>query len=113
VLDVVVHRNVRLSDVTVSEILESDHLPILFHILDHVSARDILDPVENHTDWERFGGLVFDLISTRIKIDTADDADRAACNFAASTASAYRPSRCKFILPEMNELPEVDCLLQL
>jgi len=36
VLDVVVHRNVRLSDVTVSDIMDSDHLSLLFHILYHV-----------------------------------------------------------------------------
>jgi endonuclease/exonuclease/phosphatase (EEP) superfamily protein YafD len=41
VLDIVLHRNVRISEVNVVEILDSDHLPILFHMLDHVSARDI------------------------------------------------------------------------
>jgi endonuclease/exonuclease/phosphatase (EEP) superfamily protein YafD len=34
VLDIVVHQNVRLSEITVSDTLDSDHLPILFHILD-------------------------------------------------------------------------------
>jgi hypothetical protein len=41
VLDIVTHRKVCLSDVTVSDVMDSDHLPILFHILDYVSARDI------------------------------------------------------------------------
>jgi hypothetical protein len=49
VLDNVLHRNIRLSDVTISDILDSDHLPTLFHILDHVSARDISAPVEMQT----------------------------------------------------------------
>jgi hypothetical protein len=31
VLDIVVHRNIRLSNVIVSDILDSDHLPIIFH----------------------------------------------------------------------------------
>jgi hypothetical protein len=30
VLDIIVHKNVRLSEVTVSDIMESDHLPITF-----------------------------------------------------------------------------------
>jgi len=47
VLDNAVHRNVRLSDVTVSDTLESDHLLTPFHILDHVSTRDILAPCRN------------------------------------------------------------------
>jgi hypothetical protein len=34
VLDIVVHRNIRLSNVIVSDILHSDHLPTVFHILD-------------------------------------------------------------------------------
>jgi hypothetical protein len=48
VLDIVVHRNVWISDVNVLEILDSHHLPILFHML--VSTRDILAPVEIYTD---------------------------------------------------------------
>jgi hypothetical protein len=48
VLDIVVHRNVRLHKVQVLKILDSDHVPILFHMLDHVSSRDILVPIETH-----------------------------------------------------------------
>jgi endonuclease/exonuclease/phosphatase family metal-dependent hydrolase len=39
-LDIVVHQNIRLSDVTVSDTLDSDHLPIVFHILDHIKTRN-------------------------------------------------------------------------
>jgi hypothetical protein len=39
VLDIVVHKNVQLSEVTVSDILDSDHLPIVFHLLDHIRTR--------------------------------------------------------------------------
>jgi hypothetical protein len=35
VLDIVVHQNSGVSDVIVSDILVSNHLPIIFHILDH------------------------------------------------------------------------------
>jgi hypothetical protein len=41
ILDIVVHQNIGLSNVTVSNILDSDHLPIIFHILDHVKIRNI------------------------------------------------------------------------
>jgi len=43
-LDIVVQRNICLSDVTVCDILGSEHLSILFYILNNFSARDILAP---------------------------------------------------------------------
>jgi hypothetical protein len=87
-LDIVVHRDARLSDVTVPDILDSYHLPILFHIPDHVNARDLLAPVEIYTDRGRFWSLTSDLISPRIRIDTLHVAERAACTFAASVTLA-------------------------
>jgi hypothetical protein len=39
VLDMVVHKNIRLSGVIVSDILDPDHIPIMFHILDHVRTK--------------------------------------------------------------------------
>jgi len=114
VLDIVVHRNVRISVVHVSEILDSDHLPLLFHMLDYVNIRDISAPVEIHTDWERFQSLASDLISPRIQIHTCVDAEQTARNFAACIASAYRLPTHKITLSELNEeLPELDRLLQL
>jgi hypothetical protein len=50
VLDIVVHQNIRLSEVIVSDILDSDHLPILFHILDYVKIRNVSEPIEKFTD---------------------------------------------------------------
>jgi hypothetical protein len=47
VLDIVVHKYVRLSEVRVLDIIDSDHLRIMFCKLDHIKAREILDPVEN------------------------------------------------------------------
>jgi endonuclease/exonuclease/phosphatase (EEP) superfamily protein YafD len=35
-LDIVVHKDVRLSEVRVLDIMDSDHLPIMFCILDHI-----------------------------------------------------------------------------
>jgi hypothetical protein len=51
VLDTVVHQNVRLSEVIVTDILDSYHLPIMFIILDPVRARETLDPVDKLTNW--------------------------------------------------------------
>jgi hypothetical protein len=45
-LDIVIHQNVRLSDISLSEVMDSDHLTVFFHILDSVSARDSSAPVE-------------------------------------------------------------------
>ncbi|PNF26775.1 hypothetical protein B7P43_G18023 [Cryptotermes secundus] len=63
VLDIVVHKNIRMSDVTVSNILDSDHLPIVFHILDHVKIRNLLEPTEEFTDWERFQSLALEKVT--------------------------------------------------
>jgi hypothetical protein len=57
VLDIVVHQNIRVSDVIVSDILDSDHLPIVFYIQDHVKIRNISEPTEKFTDWNRFHSL--------------------------------------------------------
>jgi hypothetical protein len=46
VLDIVVHQNIRLSLVRVSDILDSDHLPIVFHILDLVTTNKLLESHE-------------------------------------------------------------------
>jgi hypothetical protein len=68
VLDIVVHKNIRLSNV--SDSLDSDHLPIIFHILDHVRTKNISAPFEKITDWEWFQSLTSNLISPRIKINS-------------------------------------------
>jgi hypothetical protein len=69
--------------------MDSDHLPIVFCILDHNKAREILDPVEKFTDWERFQSLATALVSPRVEINSCIEADNAARHFAASIASAY------------------------
>jgi endonuclease/exonuclease/phosphatase family metal-dependent hydrolase len=47
---IVVHKNIRLSNVIVSDILDSDHLPIIFHILNHVRTHNLSAPAEKFTD---------------------------------------------------------------
>jgi hypothetical protein len=58
VLDIVVHKNFRLSGVIISDVLGSDHLAAVFHILDHVKTKKISEPIEKLTDGERFQSLV-------------------------------------------------------
>jgi hypothetical protein len=47
VLDIVVHQIIRHSNVIFSDILDSDHLPVVFHILDHITTKKLLEPLKN------------------------------------------------------------------
>jgi hypothetical protein len=69
VLDIVVHKN-RVSDVIIFDILDSDHLPIVFHILDHVKIRNFSEPIEKFTDWDQFQSLASELIPPQIKFNS-------------------------------------------
>jgi hypothetical protein len=89
VLDSVVHKNIRLTNVIVSDILDSDHLPIIFHILDHVRTHNLSVPAEKFTDWERFQSLASNLISPSIQINSGVEADKAACAFTASVPAIW------------------------
>jgi hypothetical protein len=112
-LDIVLHKNIKVSDVIVSNILDSDHLPIVFHILDHVKIRNLSEPIEKFTDWDRFQSLASELISPQIKIKSGVEADKAACDFKASVASAYGLSTSKVTLSDINnDLPGLDRLLK-
>jgi hypothetical protein len=64
-VDIVMHKNIRLSNVIASDIMDSDHLPIIFHILDHVRTKNVSAPLEKFTDWERFQSVASNLISPR------------------------------------------------
>jgi hypothetical protein len=101
VLDIVVYNNITVSDVIFSEILESDHLPILFHILDHVKFRNLSEPIEKFTDWERFQSLASELNSPRIDFNSGVEADKAARDITASINSAYRLSKNKVSLSDI------------
>jgi hypothetical protein len=78
VLDILVHKNVRLAEVIVSDILDSNHLPIVLQLLDRVRTRDLPDPVDKFTDEERFQSLATELISSRIQINSREEADKEA-----------------------------------
>jgi hypothetical protein len=70
--------------------LDSDHLPIIFHILDHVKIRNLSEPIEKFRDWDQFQSLASDLISPRIETKSGVEAVKGARDFTASIASAYR-----------------------
>jgi hypothetical protein len=113
VLDIVVHKNVRLSQAIASDILDSDHLPIFFRLLDHVRTRNLSDPVNKFTDWERFQSLVSKLISPRMQINSWEKADKADRDFTASMTSAYRLSTSKITLSHLNnDLSGLESLLK-
>jgi hypothetical protein len=98
VLDIEVHQNNKVSDVTVSTILDSDHLPLIFHIL-------FISKLGN--SWNL---LKNSLISPKTKINSRVDADKAAHDCAASIASAYRLSTNKITLLDINnDLPGLHC----
>jgi hypothetical protein len=93
--------------------LDSDHLPIIFHILDHVKIRNLSDPIEKFTDWEWFQSLASELISPKIEVTSEAEADKGACDFTASISPAYRLSTSKITLLDLNnDLPGLDRLLK-
>jgi hypothetical protein len=87
-LDIVVHQNIRVSDVIVSDILDSDHLPIILHILDQVKIRNLSEPIEKFTDWDPFQSLASELILPIIEINTGVEAGKSARYCTVSIASA-------------------------
>jgi hypothetical protein len=61
------------------------------------------------TDWELFQSLASELTSPNIQIDSSNEADKAACNFAASIAPVNRTSTRKTInLYRKYEIPGLD-----
>jgi hypothetical protein len=58
VLNIVVHQNIRVSDVIVYDILDPDHLLIAFHILDHVKIRNLSEPTKKLQIWNGFKALL-------------------------------------------------------
>jgi hypothetical protein len=44
----------RHHNVIVSDILDSDHLPIIFNILDDFRTTNVSSSLDKFTDWERF-----------------------------------------------------------
>jgi hypothetical protein len=102
VLDIVVPKNVWLSEVMFSDNLDSDHPPTIFHLLDNVGTRKLLNLVDKFTDWEWFQSLAPELISPRIQMNL-EEADKVASHHTASIALAYRPSTSKVTPSVLNK----------
>jgi hypothetical protein len=94
-------RNIRLSEVTVSDILDSDHQPIALHLLEHITIKNLSDPVDKFRYCERFQSLASEIISLRIQIISEEEAR----DFPALIASAYRLSTSKITLSDLNKNP--------
>jgi hypothetical protein len=105
VFDIFLHEIVQLSEVIASDILASDYLPIVFHLLDHIRFMNLSDHVDKFTDSGRFQSVASELISPTIQINSEEEADKAALDFAASIASAYRLSTNKITLSDLNKDP--------
>jgi hypothetical protein len=113
VLDIVVRQNIRVSDVIVSDILDSDHLPIIHHILDHVKIRNLSYPIEKFANWERFQSLASELISPKIQNTSEIEADKAERYFTTSISLEYRLSTYKITRLDLNNnLPGLNRLLK-
>jgi hypothetical protein len=82
--DIVVHKNTGLSEVIVTNILDSDHIPIMYSILDPDRTKEALDPVEKLTYWELFQSLASEPVNQNIQIHSSNEADKAARNFQPS-----------------------------
>jgi hypothetical protein len=94
-----------MTNCVVSDILDSDKLPIIFHMLDRVKIRKIhrLGTVSKPYLWINI---------TQIWIKSGIEADKAARDFTASIASAYRLSTNKITLSDINnDIPGLDRLL--
>jgi hypothetical protein len=73
----------------------------VFHLQDHIRTGNLSDLVGKFTDWERFQGLAPELISPGI--NSGEEADKAACDFTASIALAYRLSTGRIKLSDLNK----------
>jgi hypothetical protein len=105
---------VYLLDVTVSDVLESNHLPVFLHILDHFITTDISAAFETCTDMERFRFLASALNPALIKTDNVEEDEKAAVTFTVCLSSAYNLSTRKVNHLDLNnELPSLDHLLRL
>jgi hypothetical protein len=112
VLDIVAHQYIRVSDVVVSDTFASDHLPVIFHILDHDKIRNLSDSIEKFRDWDKVQSLSSELISPKIEIKSGTEADKAARNLSFSLLR-YRLPTSKITRLDLNKnLSGLDRLLR-
>jgi hypothetical protein len=104
VLVIVVHQNIRLSQIIVSDILKTDHFPIAFHILHHAITKKLSESLNKSTDGERSQRHDSNSILPRLEISSGrrGRTNKAASEITTSTVMAYRLSASKFELSELN-----------
>jgi hypothetical protein len=82
-------------------------------LLYHVTTSNLWNLVDKFTDWEQFQNLASELGSPRIQINSLVEANKAACNFTASVASAYRLSTRKITFLDFDkDLSGLESLLK-
>jgi hypothetical protein len=98
-----VHKDVRLSEIRVLDIMDTDNLSCFaFWIILRLGKFWIR---LKNSDWERFQSLASALVSSRVEINSCIEADSASRDFAASIASAYRLSTKTTTISESNRGP--------
>jgi hypothetical protein len=90
--------SIRISDSHMSQsldILDSDLLPIVFHILDHVSTKITLGTNRQIYRLRRFQSLALNLISPTIEINSGTEANKwhATLQLLLLWRISYRPVR--------------------
>jgi hypothetical protein len=88
-------------EVILTEILDSNHLPIVLHLLDHVRTRNLSGLVDKFTDWEWLQSLASELIWPVIKINFEEEATKAALEINVSLAYLYMLPSSKFTRSEV------------
>jgi hypothetical protein len=69
---------VRVADITVPDILLSNHIPSVISVLGGVRPRDALNSVEELTDYERIQSLASGHVSRSIPSHSSNEAYKAA-----------------------------------
>jgi hypothetical protein len=101
---------VPFSNVIVSDVLESNHLPVFLHFI----STGISASVETRTDTERFQFLASALNPVLIRTDNVEEDEKAAVTFTVCLYSEYNLSTRKLTVLDLNnELPSLDHLLRL
>jgi hypothetical protein len=70
--------------------------------LDHVRTRKVSDLIDKFTNWEMLQSLASEIISPRIQFNSGVEADTAAHDFLAITASACKLLTNKTTLSDLN-----------
>jgi hypothetical protein len=103
--------------VTDSDILDSDHLSIVFHTLEHVTTKKLSEPFEKVTDWERFQNLASNLISPRIEINSGVEAVKSCtgiyglhCFGVQAVAGLHKLLKHKKRLRKYGKKPGTQCV---